>query len=69
MCVNVELIGTPPIGKLSNWPISDPLGLTPLPLLPPTLGVEKSPFRIAAERLYDENVNRARLIRHFETLK
>ena len=38
-------------------------------LLTPKPGVEKSPFEIAVRRLeVDENVNRARLVRHFLAL-
>ena len=46
---------------LSNRPIPNPHAL-----LTPKSGIKKSPFEIAAKRLeIDENINRARLIRHF----
>ena len=61
--VNVELFGTHGRATESAYPRS--------PRPPnPKLGVEKSPFEIAAKWLeIDENVNAARLIRHFLALK
>ena len=54
------------MGGLSNGPIPDPH-------VPHNYSnrrtIEKSPFQIAAERLeVDENVNRARSVRHFLAL-
>ena len=58
-------------GAIRNPLVGYRIGLSPTRASPPTpnLGVEKSPFQIAAKRLeIDENTNRARLIKHFIVL-